>query len=181
MRFVTPALLLATLALPFGSAQAVLITLDASNNFTDVIEPGVTLFRSDAGGTALLGEGPIRSTGLLIACGSASEANFSLGVTQLGRGVAVQCPDGFGYRPRNIVNENLLLTVRSDVSGLLYEIDLLNWTDRDERCAGLCTDGDATPFMYQRTLVSVPEPSTLLLLSASLLAVAANRRRRTAN
>lgn len=112
--------------LPHVSAQNII--LKDSNNFTDTIEPNVTIYKT--GETS-----PIFGRNLEFSCGPCNFAKFNNTTSKIGGGGKI-CGYGGGV-PIKIVNNNDQLCVRSKISNHKYDIDFITWIAH-----GKCTDND---------------------------------------
>lgn len=111
--------------LSIPASPTVRIVLNSSNGFTDTLEPGVTISRSGE-------SGPIRGTNVEFACGTSDVAVFP-GVNNIGGGGASLC----GYSsevPLSIIANDEKITVRSMLSGALYELDMLSFVSGNFPC-----------------------------------------------
>lgn len=130
-----------------SSAAHMYVDLGSVGTVVDTLEPGVAISRP--GGTL----GPIVGTNLEFACGTSDVAVFP-GVAQLGGGEAL-C--GYGSQvPSQITQNDDKLTVRSTLTGALYELDLVTFAqvfdclDADD---GSCADlSDWLATTYKRSL-----------------------------
>ncbi|MCP4859521.1 MAG: PKD domain-containing protein [Fuerstiella sp.] len=104
-------------SIEFSSNPTVRVVLDSSNGFSDTLEPGVRIYST--------GGGPIKGENIEFACGTSDVAVFP-GVNKIGGGDTGPC--GYGTEvPRQIIANDDKLTVRSTVSGALYELDMLSF------------------------------------------------------
>lgn len=104
------------------------IILKDSNNFIDLIEPNVTIYKT--GETS-----PIFGRNLEFSCGKCSFAEFNDTTSKIGGGGKI-CGYGGGV-PIKIVNNNDQLCVRSKISNNKYDINFITWVAH-----GKCTDND---------------------------------------
>tara|TARA_Y100000310_G_scaffold102154_1_gene100371 strand:- start:25121 stop:25729 length:609 start_codon:yes stop_codon:yes gene_type:complete len=102
------------------------IILESSNNFTDIIEPDVTIYKNGE-------SSPVLGKNIEFSCGKCDSANFEETVSKIG-GKGKLC----GYKggvPINIVLNDDQLCARSTISNQKYDLDLLTWVAH-----GRCTD-----------------------------------------
>jgi hypothetical protein len=170
------------LALASGAAHAVLIVLNASDNYTDTLETGVTISQLGVGnGSNGPGTGPIVGTNLVFACGASGSASLTDVSAHLG-GSSGASLSGCNDQPRTIIRDDVRFTGIA-ASGGRYDIQFLSWrfdsgVCRDRDMGTSCgLSGQATSYLR---VLAVPEPRSSALLAGGLgvLGVLLARRRR---
>jgi len=145
-------------------AHGMTVGLDEASGFSDLVAPDVSIFNEG-------GLGPLFGHNIVFACGTADQADFSNSTGFIGGG-----GEFCGLQSRvliSIIEQELIFTGRDEISGALYEFDLLSFNGNqgcfDNAAGELCADAQGfTSYIRTSLEAPIPIPAAAWLFGSAL-------------